>query len=76
MKYLKTLVETDGIGYKLVRHLRPTKVVFAIGLTTLHYENLPMQYLEIFSVVNNKNLAGKIFIVFSFLLKTLIVGTC
>ena len=35
-----------------------------------HYENLPMQYTEIFSVVKIENFVGKILIFFLFLFKT------
>ena len=41
-----------------------------------HYENLPMQYIEIFfSDVKIENFARKTVIVFTFMLKTYIVGT-
>ena len=35
-----------------------------------HYENLPMQYTEIFSGVKIENFVGKFLIFFLFLLKT------
>ena len=37
---------------------------------TKHYENLPMQYTEIFSPVKIENFVRKILIFFLFLLKT------
>ena len=40
-----------------------------------HYENLPMQYTEIFSGVKFEDFIEKILILLLFLLKTLIVGT-
>ena len=40
-----------------------------------HYENMPMQYIEIFSSVKIENFIGKCLIFSIFLLKTLIVGT-
>ena len=46
-------------------------------LTLPHYENLPMQYTEIFSFVIIEDFSGKvrIFLFFFFLLKTEIVDT-
>ena len=41
----------------------------------LHYENLLMQYTDIFKVVKNENFQGIVFMFFLFLLKTYIVGT-
>ena len=41
-----------------------------------HYENMPMQYTEIFKVVKKLKIFNrKLLIVFLFLFKTLIVGT-
>ena len=37
---------------------------------SMHYENLPMQYTEIFSVVKIENFIRKMLIFFLFLLKT------
>ena len=41
----------------------------------IHYENTPMQYTEIFKVVENENFWKRKMIFFHFLLKTYIVGT-
>ena len=41
----------------------------------LHYENLPVQYTEIFSPVKIENFIRKILIFFLFLLNTYTVGT-
>ena len=42
---------------------------------SVHYENMPMQYTEMFFSCKNKNSIGKFLIFFKFMLKTLIVGT-
>ena len=42
---------------------------------TLHYANTPMQYTAIFHGCKNVNFQMKMFNIFLFLLKTLIVGT-
>ena len=50
---------TDGItSHRVVTHV--------VG----HYENLPMQYTEIFSAVKIENVIRKMLIFFLFLLKT------
>ena len=41
----------------------------------MHYENLPMQYTEIFSAVKIENFIGKLLMLLIFSLKTYIVGT-
>ena len=48
-------------------------IIFQVNserIAIYHYENLSMQYIQIFSVVKNENCVGKISIFFLFLLKT------
>ena len=45
-------------------------VVFSDLPSCRHYEKLPMQYTEIFSVVKHKKISRKNLIFFLFLLKT------
>ena len=56
-------------------HVYVESAYFPLVILYIHYANTPMQYTAIFHGCKNVNFQIKIIIFFSFLLKTLIVGT-
>ena len=65
-----------------MEHINVKATVFMYGegganstVIQYHYANTPMQYTAIFHGCKNVNFQMKIFNIFLFLLKTLIVGT-
>ena len=71
---MKTVISQNVATWDIFLELNALQSSY-LSILNIHYENLPIQYTEIFSVVKIKNFVGKIMIFLIYLFITLIVGT-
>ena len=70
LQFFSVIENSQNKKYNMVAVHKLRCVFVNIGLVFLHYENLPLQYMEIFSKAKHENFIGKFLLFLIFFLKT------